>query len=413
MTNPGNQRVADGLRKTAAGQPILAAQPIPFPVPPHLASPRPAQPGEPEDRNPAMSASGAFPNLRVHFLSPTDLPTVARLPIVVPVGSPDTELHPYRLPVVAATMLAPWSKKHGRMLVARSGDDLVGIAHFRIIGSDRRWVLAALGAGTGVYDPEPVWEALVAGGIKGAGLSGARRLFARAQGGTPQHGALRRSGFIPYATETLWVTHHLQVRPGLSTTRPQQQADTWAIHQLSNAVVPPDVQVAEALTSHWWDLDGDDLERGTSRNGLLIEQDGVLRGYVRITSHGSSHHLEVIASQDDPEAVRDLLDNAIVWIARSGPVDCVTCGVRGYTAYLADALASRGFAPVGESELMIRHTVASVRAPVPEGGRRVPVFARRAPRRVPTTYDRPPDTVSPRPGPARHALRSRGRSCPS
>ena len=220
-------------------------------------------------------------------------------------------------------------RRHRHVFVACAGDRLVGFAHFQPAGSDDRWRGVALGASVGVFDVDPVWEAVLTHAVRAAGLRGVKRLFARVPQDVPEASSLRRLGWSAYAVEVIFAAHGLTARPAHRVARPQQVADTWAIHQLYNASVPRQVQEAEAYTSQRWET----RTRGTAASGIvtgyLIEDGHQLIGYARVVSRGDVHLVELLSHPQRSEVLPDLIASVLAPLAE-GPVRRVYCAVRGY-----------------------------------------------------------------------------------
>jgi hypothetical protein len=269
------------------------------------------------------------------------------------------------------------------------GDRLVGFVQFQPRDPDERWVVVALGTAVGVYESDPVIEALLEHGVRGAGLRGVKRLYARVPQGEPLMGAFRRQAWTPYASETVYSTNQPRLaRDGDAALRPQTPSDTWAIHQLYNAAVPKPVYDAEALTSHHWDLKPAKAARAKlETSGWLLEDGHTLVGYARITSSSRSSSraclIELIYHPDRTDSLPELVDRALE-IAGGRMSSRIFCAVRGYQAELATSLEERGFRPGVEQDLLIKYTTATIRLPVVEAVPFQLEVGEKIPQRVPT-----------------------------
>src|SRR5690606_15816104 len=87
----------------------------------------------------------------------------------------------------------------------------------------------------------------------------------------------------------------------------QEQADVWAIHQLYMHSTPRDVQYAEALTSHSWDVQAMWRDSGHGCRGWIIADDHLATGYARAVSRRDAHIVDFMLSperrQDFPRLV--------------------------------------------------------------------------------------------------------------
>src|SRR5215217_2757944 len=148
---------------------------------------------------------------------------------------------------------------------------------------------------------------------------------------------------------TVFLAQQLHSAPGVMPLRSQEQTDTWAIHQLYNSAVPKQVQFADAFTSHRWDVRVGSPAGNIVTRGWLAEDGHQLLGYVRISSHGATHVLELIYAPDRHQIVPDLLDGVIARLRSLTRVDRVYCALRGYQAEAVSALAERGFVPARQT----------------------------------------------------------------
>src|SRR5918994_7778730 len=330
------------------------------------------------------------PTLRIRPYSVGDMPALVRFPGVLRLDVPESLL--LARPGVGDLPAAlPVLRKERPAFVAIADGQLVGFVRFSPRRPDGRWVISAIGASTGVYAPEPVWEALLAHGVRAAGLRGVRRLFARVPAGHPIVDTMHQGGWISYARETVFRTERLS-GAGLSgrELRLQEPADTWAIHQLYAAAAPRQVQEIEALTSHIWDMDKSRrTPRGVRQTGWLLEENGELAGYARYTRGSRAGMIDAVVIPGEGRHLGMLLDGVIA-AHRPGRPRPVYCALRAYLMDMKDELTDRGFSAIGEQELLIRYTTATART---SQGEPVyfPVELRQGiPRRVPTFLEGQP-----------------------
>jgi hypothetical protein len=330
------------------------------------------------------------PTLRIRPYSVGDMPALVRFPDVLRLDVPESLLlaRPRMLDLPAAL---PVLRKERPAFIAVADGQSVGFIRFSPRRPDGRWVITAIGASTGVYPPEPVWEALLAHGVRAAGLRGVRRLFARVPAGHPLVETMHQSGWVSYSRETVFRAERLTriVVPG-HHLRLQEPADTWAIHQLYSAAVPRQVQEIEALTSHVWDMD--QVRRGSRRlrqTGWLLEENGELAAYARYTRGSRAGMIDAVVLPGKGSHLGMLLDGVIAAPRRGRPRP-VYCALRADLMDLKDVLTERGFAAIGEQELLIRYTTASARTSQAEPVH-FPVELRQGmPRRVPTFLEGQP-----------------------
>jgi hypothetical protein len=285
----------------------------------------------------------------------------------------------------------PVFRKERPAFVAIADGQLVGFVRFSPRRPDGRWVISAMGASTGVYAPEPVWEALLAHGVRAAGLRGVRRLFARVPAGHTIVNTMHQCGWVSYSRETVFRAERMnRVERSGHLLRLQEPADTWAIHQLYAAATPRQVQEIEALTSHVWDMD--QSRRGSRRvrqTGWLLEENGELTAYARYTRGSRAGMIDAVVIPRNRRRLGMLLDGVSAAPRRGRPRP-VYCALRAYLMDLEDELTERGFSAIGEQELLIRYTTATARSSQAEPVH-FPVELRQGlPRRVPTFLESQP-----------------------
>jgi hypothetical protein len=292
-----------------------------------------------------------------------DIPGLFAVSSILSLNQPEAALASYRPAQAALSSILP-GRHRTRMFVAQADEGILAFAHFVPEPPDQRWQLVALGASTGVYDVTPLWEELIERSIVAAGLRGVKRLYARAPSGSPALNAMRANGFQPYANESLFVVDGMRVPSAEIKLREQEQTDTWAIHQLYNAITPRQVQYAEAYTSHRWDLSARrTAPSGVAVSGWLLEEAFQVVAYVRATSFGSSHTLELIVHPDWMSIAGDVIDAAIARIAAQRKIARIYCAIRGYQQELSSALQQRGFRQYGDLTLAVKYTAARALAP--------------------------------------------------
>ena len=352
-------------------------------------APTPAAPAAPDRTGSDHTAL----NLSVRPVGLRDVPTVASFRPMQRFHLPDAQVLGYRLEIEDAKAGLPFLRGHRPAFVARSGDRAVGVAQFLALPPDQRWVLLGLGTSTGVYDSDPVIEALLGYAVRSAGLRGVKRLFARVPVGTPEAAALRLSGWHPYAQETVYQARGLPRRRSASPMRPQQRVDTWGVHQLYCAVTPREVQEAEALTSHRWDFANAPQRRGLRSRAWVADENHDIVAYAASTSRGGTHLIDLMVHTERRELAPDALDHAVANLP--GPVRRVLVALRGYASELGPVLTDRGFAPALDQDLHLRYTTANVRVPAAETFPMTLEVRERLPQRVPTFMQgQPPEQAA-------------------
>src|SRR5918993_1638270 len=278
------------------------------------------------------------PTLRIRPYSLADMPALLRFPGVLRLDVPDSLLLT-RPGVPDLPSALPVLRKERPAFVAIADSQLVGFVRFSPRSPDGRWVISAIGASTGVYAPEPAWEALLSHGVRAAGLRGVRRLFARVPAGHPIVDTMHQSGWVSYSRETVFRAERLTpvARSGRHL-RLQEPADTWAIHQLYSASTPRQIQEIEALTSHIWDMDRSRLaSRGIRQTGWLLEENGELAAYARYKRGSRAGMIDAVVVPGKAAHLGMLLDGGIA-TPRRGRTRPVYCALRAYLMDLRDEL---------------------------------------------------------------------------
>jgi hypothetical protein len=275
--------------------------------------------------------------------------------------------HPSQSKPVPAALrtLLPIVPSQQRVFVARGDHRLMGYALFREASLDQRWILEAVGAAMGVYAAEPVWEELLRHGIVAAGLEGVKRLYARIPANSPVRSAARRCGFVPYANEVVYVAIGARPRSPGRRTRAQRPADLWAIHQLYTAVVPRQVQYAEALTSESWGVQRGRFRAGYGSQAWLVEDGHQIAGYARVESRPDAHVMDLFVRPERREVAGELIETVLARLAAE-PARPIYCHVRGYQMEWSHLLEAAGFSLFLSQDLHVKYTTSPSRVPAVE-----------------------------------------------
>lgn len=269
-------------------------------------------------------------------------------------------------PVPAAIRsLLPFVPSQQHVFVARGDHRLMGYALFREASLDQRWILEAVGAAMGVYAAEPVWEELLRHGVVAAGLEGVKRLYARIPASSLVRSAARRCGFVPYANEVVYVTAGARPRTPGRRARAQRPADLWAVHQLYTAIVPRQVQYAEALTSESWGVPRGRFRGGYGCQGWLVEEGHQVVGYARVESRPDAHVMDLFVRPDRREVAGDLIETVLARLAAM-PARPIYCHVRGYQMEWSHLLEDAGFDLFLSQDLHVKYTTSPSRVPAVE-----------------------------------------------
>ncbi len=279
--------------------------------------------------------------------------------------------------------LLPFPSSSARCFVACADRRLVGYTIFDVIGADQRWVMEGIGANLGIYEAEPVLDELLRAAVVSAGLEGSKRLYARVPTGSEILPAVRRAGFSPYASESVLASALVPVTQAQPGVRRQMPSDVWSIHQLYMATVPKQVQYAEALTSHHWDLRAR-TSGGERCAGWLVEDGYQAVAYMRAETSPHGHVLECLVHPDHRDVFADLIATACADLGEM-MARRIAIVVRGYQREFLPELGRLGFTLQLEQDVHVKYTTAPARIAVSGAislgvdvkepvGKRVPTF---------------------------------------
>lgn len=332
--------------------------------------------------------SGAVPNRQVEVRQLTlgDCGAVSRFRYRSELMYPESACdHPGRFGLMTRRLLGG-EYSHSPMFVARCIETRHRLGMLQCLqqGVDDRWYLQYLSSQEEVYDGNAVDIALLEYAIGQAGWRGARRIMARSGYEDPLTGTLRRVGFSAFTHEYVYAIPQAPVGNTARRARVQERSDVWSIHQLYLQTTPRDVQNAEALTSHVWDIDTE----GRSKRGWFVPGESGAIAYVRVRTN-RKHHL--IDAMFLPEAFHQVpeLFQAVFQVLRNESPRPVFVLVRGYQQELDSLMESLGFTLERDQLVMVRYTTV----PVPSSVRPVEAFERLRTaegdaRRVPSFYVR-------------------------
>lgn len=222
-----------------------------------------------------------------------------------------------------------------------------------------------------------IWQSLLERLCQEAGRRGALRVFARLaeRDSAAVMDTFRRAGFVVYGHDLLWQREPgapdslLPLEPVPATLRPQRGADSWGLHSLYRTLAPPLVQQSEGFTSRDWKPPGRRWF-GNGPRAYVLTLAGGIKGYLCVNKGPGETRLRLLAHPDAREAVRVLLAAGLAELGIE-PARPLTFLVPEYGSWVTGILEQAGFRHVGTQSLLVKHTVAWVRASEP---RRRPVM---------------------------------------
>lgn len=303
-------------------------------------------------------------NLEVRSYRLLDSHAIGQLPFRYELHHPQSDSDkPRTTQLVTRRLFAGENSSKPLFVAVLTGtSECVGALQCQQHGSDERWALQYLAASQSAGAQNPVPVALLEYAVSQAGWCGARRIMARSQVDSALTGDLRAAGFSAFAHEYVYNVPAVTAGEINRSVRIQENSDVWGIHQLYLQTTPRDVQNAEALTSHEWDLD---LE-GRSRRGWLMSLGNGPAAYVRVRTSRKLHRLDFMFVPDAHPMLPTLLANVFAILRNESPRPTYV-SVRGYQQELASILERNGFELEADQLMMVRYTTAPVPVRSTEG----------------------------------------------
>lgn len=208
-----------------------------------------------------------------------------------------------------------------------------------------------------------VWSRL----LDGAGVEAAERGIQRVFVSLPESGTemdvFHQAGFMLYAGEDLFcLAYPEEDSPKSSSLAPRlQRPEDWpAIQKLCVAITPQQIRQAEGGISV-----AARRERNCQRYVLPGENGDELAAVICLCVGGLGHWLRVLVHPDAQGETEALIRWGVAKLA-SQATRPIYCNVRKYEGGVRASLQAVGFEPYATQALMVKHTVAWVKAPVQE-----------------------------------------------
>ena len=204
------------------------------------------------------------------------------------------------------------------------------------------------------------WFRLLDGACVEAATRGIQRVFAKPPESGAEVDVFRQAGFSLYASDDVYRL----ARPGPERGRPGdiglrlQRPEDWpALQRLCVAVTPQRVRQAEGGIAVAIDRGGND-----QRYVLPGEGGDDLLGAMTLSVGTLAHWLRVLVHPDAQDGTIDNLVQAGLAVLSSRPPKQVYCNVRKYEGGVRGTLETAGFDLYHTRALMVKHTVAWVKA---------------------------------------------------
>jgi hypothetical protein len=213
---------------------------------------------------------------------------------------------------------------------------LQGLVSARSRGTRQAWEIDCLIDTTPTVAASP---GLLACAMAEAGRSGAEKLFLRLAEESEALTPARSAGFIPYATELLYVRPAALLASVGAPFRPFSQQDLYPAFRLYNQTVPEAVRRCEAATFSEWQAA---QERRWLKSGIQIvsERDGRLTAWLRAAQLAQGISIDLTVDSGSFDLVEPLLAAAAASFAGPAPLHVL---VGEFDAALAGRLEGLGF----------------------------------------------------------------------
>jgi hypothetical protein len=215
------------------------------------------------------------------------------------------------------------------------------------------------------------WSRLLDGACVEAAAQGIQRVFANLPESDAEVDVFNQAGFTPYAQEDIYrlVQPQAARRAGTSLAlRPQRVEDWPALQKLCAAVTPQRVRQAEGgiggaigpdRNCRRYVVPGDEGDDVVASLCLCV---GAVAHWLRILIHPDAGQTTGSGLADLAET---LIDAGLALLNTEG-AKTVYCNVRNYETGTKSGLNTAGFELYSRRTLMVRHTLAWIKAPVQE-----------------------------------------------
>lgn len=269
----------------------------------------------------------------------TLLPQLRRLRTEIVALRPSASIASHPLLATAGLGNLPRLRRHVTV-AARTGRDIGGVAVIRELAGGSAWEVVS--ARLAREKDDDTVEALLASAGDTTATLGGRMLFIRFAESSPHESAIRRSGLIPYAAETLYAPPPAtsERRPG--PFRPVERNDRHGIFRLYCRAVPEVVRRNEAITQpEFRSL----LDTFAITSEWVVEANGTIVAW----AGAGPHEARLLDAGDLDEAIPRGLDLARTYLSNAGAL------VLGEHQQAEHRVAvERGYTPLGTRRLAAR-----------------------------------------------------------
>jgi hypothetical protein len=199
---------------------------------------------------------------------------------------------------------------------------------------------------------EDLWLPLLDELVEIAGQKGVHSLIAEVAEDSPELPLLRRSGFVVYTRQDIWINDGGVADGGEESLAERQPVDDWDISVLYSNIVPGMIQSVEP---------GPPIHTG--RNWVLREE-GELTAYVHVQTGAVADWMRLFVHPNARTKPKAIIAAALR-AQRPTTEHPMFCCVRRYQSWLLSALEKSGFRLWGSQAVMVKHIAQVVKAPSP------------------------------------------------
>ena len=226
---------------------------------------------------------------------------------------------------------------------------------------DLIYVAPALDQAEGSFS---IWRRLLDGLSGIASERGVQRMYARPLHDEVREEVLRSAGFNVYARERVFRCSSLRVKGRRcdGTWRPRRDDDWGEMRRLYRSATPHLVRQAEGGDMRWYDeaLPGQLGVR--SREEYVLEDGRHLAAYLGLTGGRRGYWLHLLLAESKIGHAAEVVGSGLDLLAGRAERP-IYWGVRDYQHWLVEVLQGRGFEPVADRSLMVKHTTVKVKVP--------------------------------------------------
>jgi len=221
-----------------------------------------------------------------------------------------------------------------------------------------------LGSGACTCVLDPAGQSTCERGFVQVRKRGVQRMYARPLHDEVREEVLRSAGFNVYARERVFRCSSLRVKGRRcdGTWRPRRDDDWGEMRRLYRSATPHLVRQAEGGDMRWYDeaLPGQLGVR--SREEYVLEDGRHLAAYLGLTGGRRGYWLHLLLAESKIGHAAEVVGSGLDLLAGRAERP-IYWGVRDYQHWLVEVLQGRGFEPVADRSLMVKHTTVKVKVP--------------------------------------------------